>query len=250
MSTPSNYHDFPLPHVSVVGQSEASTANRPTQKAWKRKGTRLEPSPANLSRAALRLIDRTNGKEYSADELALGERNVTHVIPLLDLRQENAWKDTLPDTPDGNGGTLGLADTIGAVVTGTSTNNTSATEKAGFIFKVPDNYRVGANLTLRIRHKFSVARTATSNLDAVVKRITADGALDSTDLVTTSPIDCKTATSYTNRDFTISGASSGDELAAGTLLWVEISLANIDTGGSQAGVGTIAAVSVIVPSLG
>lgn len=250
MSTPSNYHAFPLPHVSVVGQSEVSSNDKPAIKAWKRKGTALETSPSNLSRSALRVIDRSNGKEYSLDELGIGERNITLPIALIDLKQENAWKDALPDTPDGNGGTLGLADTIGAVVTGTSTNNTSATEKAGFLFRVPDNYRVGTNLTLRIRHKFSVARTAASALDAVVKRITADGALDATDLVTTSPIDCKTATDYTNRDFTINGNASGDQLAAGTLLWVEISQANIDTGGSVGGVGTIAAVSVIVPSLG
>ena len=250
MSTPSNYHEFPLPHVSVANQDAAPSSNTNAINKCSPTVVSMAPKASTVSRVAPRLIDRSNGQAHSADEPNRGARNVTPSTALTDLRQENAWKDALPDTPDGDGGTLGLADTIGAVVTGTSTNNTSATEKAGFLFKVPQNYRAGTNLPLRLRHKFSVARTATSNLDAVVKRITADGALDSTDLNSTDPINCKTATSYTNRDFTILGASTGDELAAGTMLWIEISQANIDTGGSTGGVGTIAAVSVIVPSLG
>ena len=251
MPKPTYSADFPAPHSTAAGTANtASKSLAETAKDYSPKGTHLEPAGSTLARFALRLLDRTTGRAHSADELGLHLRNVTHPIALNDLRQENAWKDLLPDTPDGNGGTLGLADAIGSVVTGTSTNNTSATEKAGFTFRIPANYRAGQNLTVRIRHKFSVARTAASALDAVVKRITADGALDSTDLVTTSPIDCKTATSYTDRDFVILGNSSGDELTPNMLLWVEISLANIDTGGSTGGVGTIAAVSMIVPSLG
>lgn len=178
--------------------------------------------------------------------LTLATAAKTFTVPLTDLRQEDAGKDFLPDTPDGDGGTLGLADTIGSPVVGTSTNNTSATEKCAFDFVVPADYVAGNDLTVRVNGLVTAAANATSNLDVVAKLVKG-GALDATDLCTTGPIDMKDVTAAANEDFTIDSDASGDELAPGSVLHVEISFTRDDTGGSTAGTTQINAIQVLVP---
>ncbi len=174
--------------------------------------------------------------------------NRTHDIPLVELRQENALKDFLPDTPDGDGGTLGLGDAPGAPVIGTTTNNTNATEYASFDFVIPSDYRKNQNLTVRLSCFIDTnARNATSNLDVVAKLIKA-GALDANDLVLTAPIDIKAVTAAADQDFTIDGDAAGDLISAGDVINIAISILNDDTGGSDAGFFQLNKVSVIVPS--
>lgn len=251
MSAPKNPLDFPKPAARWQGVKQlVGNVTKSLLRAWQPKGTTMEGGVSLLSRFSLRLIDRATGDAHSADELKLGARNKLFPVALASLRVAAAWKDSLPDAPAGNGGALGLGDAAGSVITGTSTNNTAATESFGFFFTLPENYRAGQPLKVRIRQRYSVARFAASALSVVAKRLTADGALDATDLCTTAGIDTKAAVAFTDRDFNVNGNAAGDELAPGMQLWIVVSQANIDTGGNSAGVGTIAAVSVIVPVLG
>ncbi len=174
--------------------------------------------------------------------------NRLHTIPLVELRQEDAIKDFLPDAPEGDGLTLGLSDTNGAPVKGTTTNNTQATEFASFDFPLPTDYRDTQDLTIRLNCFIDTnARNATSNLDIVAKLVKG-GALDATDLCITSPIDIKAVVAAANQDFTIDGNAAGDLISAGDVLHVAISIHNDDTGGSDAGFFQMNKVSVIVPS--
>lgn len=167
-------------------------------------------------------------------------------IALTSLKCEDAGKDDLPDSPDGDGGTLGLADAIGSPVVGTTTNNTSATEKCAFDFVVPADYVAGNDIVCRINALVSASRNAESLLDVVVKHIKA-GELDATDLCLTDGIDMAAVTTAANQDFTIDSDASGDELAAGDVLHVEISFETDDTGGSTDGYGQINSIAMRVP---
>ncbi len=179
--------------------------------------------------------------------LTLATVTKTNTVALTDLRQEDAGKDLLPDAPDGDGGTLGLADAIGSPVVGTTTNNTAVTEKCAFDFVVPPDYVAESDLTVRVNALVSAARNAESLLDVVVKHIKA-GALDATDLVLTDAVDMKDVTTAANQDFTVDGDASGDEINPGDVLHVEISFETDDTGGSSNGYAQINAVQVLVPS--
>jgi len=171
----------------------------------------------------------------------------THAIRLTDLRQPEAAKDFLGDSPAGDGGALGLADAAGSPVLGTSTNNTAATESCMFDFAVPADYVAGQDLTVRVKFLFTAARTAASNLDVVAKLVKG-GALDATDLCTTAAKDVKAVVAEANQDFTIDSDAVGDVLAPGSVLNVVVSIAADDTGGSAAGVAQINGIDVLVPS--
>lgn len=170
----------------------------------------------------------------------------TFTIPLTDLRCEDAAKTLLPDTPDGDGGTLGLAAAAGSPVLGTSTNNTAATESCMFDFVVPPDYVSGQNITVRLGAYVTAAANAESLADVVAKLVKG-GALDSTDLCTTAAKDLKAVVAVANQDFTIDGDATGDELAPGSVLNVAVSLERDDTGGSTAGTTKLEYVQVLVP---
>ena len=167
-------------------------------------------------------------------------------IALTDLRITAAMKDALPDTPAGDGLALGLGDSAGSPVLGTSTNNTDATEHTSIDYVVPADYVTGNDLTVRISAYVSAVANAVSDLDVVAKLVKG-GALDATDLCLTGPIDIKAVTSAANHDFTIDNNAAGDELAPGSVLNIHISLQRDDTGGSTAGVARMEAVTVRVP---
>ena len=175
--------------------------------------------------------------------LTLATATKTCAISLTSLKKSAAGKDALPDAPDATD--LGLADGIGSPVVGTTTNNNAATEKCAFDFVVPADYSDG-DLTVRVKFLFSAARNSESLLDVVVKHIKS-GALDATDLCLTSAIDVKSVTAEANQDFTIDHDASGDEIAAGSVLHVEISCESDDTGGGSDGYAQINGIDVLVP---
>lgn len=167
-------------------------------------------------------------------------------IALTDLRVTAAMKDPLPDSPAGDGGALGLGDSAGSRIVGTSTNNTDSTEHTSFDFVVPADYVAGNDLTVRISAYVTATANAVSDLDVVAKLIKG-GALDSTDLCLTGAIDIKAVVAAADHDFTIDNNASGDELAPGSILNIHISAQRDDQGGSTAGTVRIEAVSVRVP---
>jgi len=171
----------------------------------------------------------------------------TYAIPLTNLRKSALGKDALGDAPDATD--LGLADAIGSPVVGTTTNGGStatATEKCSFDFAVPPDYVAGNDLTVRINALVSAARNAASPLDVVAKLIKA-GALDATDLCTTSAIDMKDVTTAADENFAIDNDAAGDVLAPGSVLHVEISFKTDDTAATNDGYAKINAVTVLVP---
>ena len=176
------------------------------------------------------------------------KENREHTIPLVELRQEDAAKDFLPDAPEGNGLTLGLADAIGSPVIGTTTNNTSATEYAAYDFVVPSDYRANQDLTVRLNCFIDTnARNAKSNLQ-VEAQLIKGGVLDATDLVTSGVIDIKAVLAAADQDFTVDGNAVGDTISAGDVLHLLITIINNDTGGSTAGFFQMNKLSIIVPS--
>ena len=169
-----------------------------------------------------------------------------YAIALTDLRVYATMKDALPDTPAGTGGALGLADTAGSPVIGTSTNNTDTVEHTAFDFVVPADYVAGNDLVVRISAFVSAVANAVSDLD-VIARLVKAGALDATDLCLTGPIDIKAVVAAADHDFTIDNDAAGDVLAPGSVLNIHISAQRDDTGGSTAGIAQIEAVTVRVP---
>jgi hypothetical protein len=155
-------------------------------------------------------------------------------IPLNALRVQAAAKDALPDAP--NATALGLADAAGSLLTGTQTNNTSASEVAAFTFALPEKYVDGEAVTVRVRAKVSAARQVSATVDVVAKK-QGDTGLGS-DICATAAQNL--TTSYVNYDFTITPTG----LVAGDVLWIEVYLATNDTGGSTNGTPTASAISV------
>jgi len=167
-------------------------------------------------------------------------------VPLTMLRCVNAGKDALPDTAEGAGGSLGLADAIGSLVLGSTTNNTSLTEYASYDLVLPKWFADHQDLTIRLTARVSVARAASSLVDLVAKRIDEAG-LDATDLCITGAQEIKDTTTLTAFDFTIDGDSSGDELTAGSVVHLEMALDICDIGGGSDGYGEIALIQLGIP---
>jgi hypothetical protein len=170
-------------------------------------------------------------------------------IALSSLRQEDAAQTTLPTTPDGNGGTLGLGAAAGTAVLGSESNSGvtgTQREYAMFDFVVPEDYVVGSDLTVDITCLVSDTRDTASPLDLIVKHIKA-GALDSTDIQATAAIDIKDVVVAAAQNFTITGDASGDELAAGSVLNVLIDVTTVDTSEAANGHVQINEVAVNVP---
>jgi hypothetical protein len=170
-------------------------------------------------------------------------------IALSSLRQEDAAQTTLPTTPDGNGGTLGLGAAAGTAVLGSESNSGvtgTQREYAMFDFVVPEDYVVGEDLTVDITCLVSDTRDTASPLDLIVKHIKA-GALDSTDIQATAAIDIKDVVAAAAQNFTITGDASGDELAAGSVLNILIDVTTVDTSEAANGHVQINEVAVNVP---
>ena len=160
-------------------------------------------------------------------------------IPLPTLHPVATAKDILPDTP--NGTTLGLGDTAGAALTGSTTSGSgtaTATETALFAVPLPANYVAGTAVKVRLRARVTAARQVSATIDLAVSK-QGDGALGA-DIVTTAAQ--ALTTSYADKDFVVTSTS----LAAGDILVGTITAAANDTGGNTNGAIAVSAVSVII----
>jgi hypothetical protein len=172
-----------------------------------------------------------NAGKVTATKLATAAKACS--VLLSELRKQAAWKDALPDAPDATA--LGVADAAGSLLTGTQTNNTSASEVAAFAFVLPENYVDGQAITVRVRAKVSAARQVSATVDIVAKKV---GDTLGSDICATAAQNL--TTSYANYDFTITPTG----LVAGDVLCIEVYLATNDTGGSTNGTPTATAISV------
>jgi hypothetical protein len=182
--------------------------------------------------------------------LTLATVTKVHQIALSNLRQEDDAQGFLPTSPDGNGGTLGLAAAAGSPVLGSDSNSGvvgTQREYAMFDFVVPEDYVVGQDLTVTISAFVSDSRDTASPLDVVAKLIKG-GALDSTDLQQTAAIDIKDVVAAADQVFTISGTETGDELAPGSVINILIDVTTVDTAEAANGHVQINSIAVGVPS--
>lgn len=147
--------------------------------------------------------------------------NVTG-IPLQQFYKPAAWKDALADTPGSN--ILGLADTVGSVLTGTASNGDSQNDKATALFVLPPTYVAGAAITVRIRAKKDTTLGTVSDTVDLVAKVVGDTL--GSDICTTAAQ--QITTSYANYDFTVTptGRTAGDILA------LEVAALSNDTGGT------------------
>ncbi len=153
------------------------------------------------------------------------DRRVVVSPPMF--RVFDAQKDFLPDAATSDD--LGVADAAGspAVSTACSGGATAiVTQKLGVNIVLPETYKAGSAITLRVRAKLGGAMTVSGTIDALVKKY-ADGALGS-DVCATAAQNLATDNAYANYDFTITPTG----LVAGDVLNVVVVVALDDTGGT------------------
>lgn len=190
------------------------------------------------------MLNRSGPIGYS-DALSLIGHNESETgrlvaLPLSEARKSAAWKDALADTPGSS--ELGLADTLGSPLAGTTTNGgatATGSDSALWLVALPSSYAAGESVKVRIRAKVTAARTVSATIDAVVKKI-SDGAAGS-DICATAAQSIN-STTYANKEFTITATS----LSAGDLLAVQITAAADDTGGSANGIAHVAGVWLVL----
>ena len=163
---------------------------------------------------------------------------VTLGIPLGSLRQAAAMKDALADAPDGTA--LGLGDASGALLTATTDDGVSISEKAAFEFAVPAGYTAGDTITVRLRAKISALPTVvSSNTVDITAKLRGDAGVGSDICTTNAKV---TTTSMANYDFTVTPTG----IVAGDVIEVVITVAANDTGGTTNGIHTISKVAVLI----
>jgi hypothetical protein len=113
MSAPSNRQEVPVPHPDWSGQNEIDAAPGKTiakrARLWRPLRTILEPLACTLARYAHRLIDRTTGIPYSADELmtaALGRISDPGILEKLTIQARNGKAFLFFDFGEGISGRL------------------------------------------------------------------------------------------------------------------------------------------------
>lgn len=168
--------------------------------------------------------------------------NDSQMIPmdLTAAKSPTAWTTLVGATP--TGGVLGLATTVGAPLTGATSNNTTTSDAAGFMIRLPESYTDGDSLKVRVRAKVSALRNVSSTIAASVKKI-VDTVVGS-ELVTTAALNL--TTSYADYDFVVTPTG----MQAGDRLWLVVTAANNDTGGSTNGFTTISNVALVASVFG
>ena len=173
--------------------------------------------------------------EAEGGQLMVKSKEHAATIPFHRLVKQDAWKDALADGPEGDGSNLGLGDAAGSLITGTSTNNTSAKEALGFVYSLPSTYIASGTVEVIVRCKVDVNRNTHQKLDVIAKEIGdtlgADICGEAEQAITTA-----------YDDYTFAITDTG--LVAGDRLWIEVYLDMDDTGGSSGGVPTISKISV------
>lgn len=169
-------------------------------------------------------------------------------IPLSSLVQHDAVKDALPDSADGSH--MRLSDAVTSTANTTGVTDASTTEKLAALAVLPDFYVPQQDLTVRLNAQVSDSPETSASLDLEAKLLNIDG-LGATDLCLTDAQDMTPVTSFADQDFTIDGDASGEELNAGSVLYLVATFAVDDTGGALITIwGQIAGVSLLIPYVG
>lgn len=162
----------------------------------------------------------------------LADNTKIKVIPLNSAHKVAAWKasDPLPDTPDAT--SLGLGDTAGSVLVGSTTNGgatATSSENAGFTITMPEDYVSGSAFSIIGTAKVTAARQVSASIDFTAKAVTEAGL--GADLVTTTATSVNTGTAFADKTFDVNGTG----LVAGSVIEVVTVLATNDTGAANDG---------------
>lgn len=181
------------------------------------------------------LFNPTNLSPVTRDELlaVLYKADRKIGLPISEFRAPAAGKDVLGDTA--TGAVLGLADTIGAPLLGTTTaggGTATSNQSAIYSMCLPGNYLKGGNLRVGVRAKVSALATVSATVDATLREV-GDAGIGS-DLVTTAAQNLTIA--YADYYFDLSDEST---LEAGDNVIVQVALARDDTGGALSGAPSI-----------
>ena len=158
-------------------------------------------------------------------------------IPLELLRVHDAFQTSLPTTAasDDLGLIIGTFGTDAIVVQTSDAKNTSVTQRARFLYRLPHNYAAGQSLSMVAwaGMKTTVANgTATVDFEAYKKNDSTG--LVGSDLVTTSATSINSLTAA-DKAFVVdpTGLTAGDELD------IRVTIAITDTGTGTAVIGRI-----------
>lgn len=190
----------------------------------------------NGGRTAKKRIAFTSGAMAEALAQATSNTRVKGV-PLGELRKVAAMKDALGDAGDNTA--LGVADTAGSPLLGSTSNNSSKSEVAGYDFVMPQDYVAGQDFTVRARAKVSATRFVGATVDLTAKLV---GDSLGADICATNAQTL--TTSYAAYDFTVTGAG----INPGDTVNLQFLLSSNDTGGSTNGASSATQLTVRYPA--
>lgn len=200
--------------------------------------TGLITKPLNLAELQAQIED----KEGRAQDLEAGTKLVTATrikgIPFPLFRKDGAWLTVVDAAPGSS--LLGLAATTAGVnLVGNACNNNAKSDYAQVAFAVPEDYKAGGTLTVRLRAKWTTTLlTVSSKVDVDAAKIAADGSLGS-DLCTTAAQQVTTA--FADYDFVITPTG----ILPGMIITLRVSLLGDDTGGAVNTAGAISGCQLV-----
>lgn len=164
------------------------------------------------------------------------------VVPLTDLRVWDAFQTDLPGTAASDdlaliGGTFG---TNTPMVKTSDAKNTSVTQRARCMVRLPAEYKAAGNVVLRLHAGMqTTVANGTATVDVEAYESNKEGGLGS-DLCATSATTINSLT-LADKDFTITAAG----LAAGDWLDVRVTIAITDSATGTAVTGAIGNISLL-----
>lgn len=167
----------------------------------------------------------------------LGTRTVQ--ITAKEFYKDGYQKDGVDDAPGSS--LLGLADAVASALLGNAASGNEKNDYAGFAFCLPEDYKAGGTITVRVRAKVADTLLTTHAKVDVEAKLLGDAALGS-DICSTAAQQVTTA--YANYDFTITPTN----LVAGDVLHFRVATLANDTGGTVNKAMSIAKVSIIYQS--
>lgn len=161
----------------------------------------------------------------------------TLAIPFPLFRKDGAWLTVVDAAPGSS--LLGLAATTAGVnLVGNAVSGTTTSDYAQVTFAIPQDYKAGGTLTIRVRAKWTTTLLTVSSKVDVECKVAADGSLGS-DICTTAAQ--QVTTSFAEYSFTITPTGR----VAGEILNVRVALLGDDTGGTINTAGAISAFALL-----
>lgn len=164
------------------------------------------------------------------------------VVPLTDLRVWDAFQTNLPGTAatDDLGLIGGTFATNSPMVKTSDAKNTSVTQYARFMVRLPAEYVAGGDVTLRLHAGMqTTVANGTATVDVQAYESNREGGI-SADLVTTSATTVNSLT-LADKDFTVTPAG----LAPGNWLDVRVVIAITDSATGTAVLGVIGSIELL-----